>query len=63
MKQNPLYKSLRIYRLSCAKKKITWTQPAFQSYSYPEVFPLPVYETRKLLSNVFELQWYEKKFQ
>lgn len=63
MEQNSLYKSLRIYRLSCAKRKIICTQPAFWFFPYPEVSPLPVYETRKLLSNVFESQWYEKTFQ
>lgn len=57
MKQNPLYKSLRIYRLACAKRKIIWTQSAFQSFLYPEVFPLSANETIKLLSNIFESQW------
>lgn len=32
MKQNLLYKSLRIYRLACAKRKIIQTQPSFQSF-------------------------------
>lgn len=55
MKQNSLYKSLRSYRLTCAKRQIIWTQITFQLYSYPELSPLPVCETRQHLSNVFNI--------
>lgn len=61
MKQNPLYKYLRIYRLACAERETIQTQPAFQYFFIPR--SVPSSSKRKLLSNVFESQWHEKKFQ